>query len=181
MSIKVFFSELRLYLCNHLVNRVPSHTFRLWYYRSVMRFEIGKDATIGMGCIFDTAKNLKIGEKSVINARCRLDSRGGIDIGDCVSISSDTIIITADHDPNQYMVGRSRPVKIEPYVFVGTRAMILAGVTIGTQSVVAAGSVVTKDIPSHSIAGGIPARKIKEVPNGGVLMKKFYAYRRLFQ
>lgn len=181
MSIKVFFSELRLYVCNHLINKIPSHTFRLWYYRSVMGFVIGEDATIGLGCTFDAAKNLAIGSKSVISPRCRLDSRGGLEIADCVSISCDTIILTADHDPNEFMEGRNRPVKIETYVFVGTRAMILPGVTIGTQSIVAAGSVVTKDIPSHSIAGGIPAKKIKDVPNNGVLMKEFYAYRRLFQ
>jgi len=181
MKIKVFFSELRLYLCNHLVNKIPSHTLRLWYYRSVMRYEIGIDATIGLGCSFDAAKNLKIGNKSVINARCRLDSRGGLEIGECVSISCDTIILTADHDPNQYMEGRNRPVKIEPYVFIGTRAMVLAGVTIGTQAVVAAGSVVNKDIPPHCIAGGIPAKKIKDVPNNGILMKDFSPYRRLFQ
>ncbi|GAL84049.1 hypothetical protein MYP_1277 [Sporocytophaga myxococcoides] len=181
MKIKVFFAELRLYLCNHVVNKIPSHTLRLWYYRFVMRYEIGEEATIGLGCSFDAAKNLIIGNKSVINARCRLDSRGGLEIGECVSISSDTIILTADHDPNQYMVGRNRPVKIEPYVFIGTRAMILAGVTIGTQSVVAAGSVVSKNIPPHCIAGGIPAKKIKDVPNNGILMKEFYPYRRLFQ
>lgn len=181
MSIKVFFAELRLYTCNHIVNKIPSHTIRLWYYRSVMGFAIGKDASIGLGCIFDTAKGLRIGEKSVINARCRLDSRGGIEIGNCVSLSSDTIILTADHDPNQFMDGRNQPVKIEPYVFVGTRAMILAGVTIGTQSVIAAGSVVAKDIPAHSIAGGVPAKKIKDVPNDGILMKEFHSYKRLFQ
>lgn len=181
MSINVFISEFRLYVCNHVVNKIPSHRFRLWFYRKIMGFQIGVDATIGLGCIFDTPKNLTIGEKSVINARCRLDSRGGIEIGTCVSISCDTIILTADHDPNNFMEGRNQPVKIDPYVFVGTRAMILAGVTIGTQSVIAAGSVVAKDIPAHSIAGGVPARKIKDVPNDGVLMKEFEAYKRLFQ
>lgn len=181
MSLRVFISELRLYVCNHVVNKVPSHTFRLWFYRRIMGFEIGKSATIGLGCIFDVSRNLKIGAKSVINARCRLDSRGGIDIGPNVSISSDTIILTADHNPALFMASRDRPVKIESYVFIGTRSMILAGTTIGTQSVVAAGSVVTKDIPSHSIAGGVPAKVIKSVPNNGVLMKEFNAYRRLFQ
>jgi len=181
MGIRVFVSELRLYVCNHVINKIPSHTLRLWFYRSMMGFEIGKEATIGLGCIFDITQGLKIGEKSVINQRCRLDSRGGIDIGANVSISCDTIILTADHDPKQYMDGRDRPVKIEPFVFIGTRAMILAGVTIGTQTVIAAGSVVAKDIPPHSIAGGVPCKVIKAVPNDGVLMKEFNAYKRLFQ
>ena len=181
MSIRVILSELRLYLCNHLINKVPSHRIRLFYYRKFMGFVIGKDATIGLGCIFDTPKNLRIGEKSVINPRCRIDSRGGVEIGSCVSISCDTIILTADHDPNNYMVGRNQPVHIAQYVFIGTRAMILAGVSIGTQTVIAAGSVVAKNIPEHSIAGGIPAKVIKPVPNDGVLMKEFKAYKRLFQ
>lgn len=181
MSIRSFLSELRLYVCNHIINKIPSHTIRLWFYRKLMRFQIGKDAVIGLGCIFDTTDNLKIGEKSVINARCRLDSRGGIEIGENVSISCDTIILTADHDPNNYMESRNKPVKIEPNVFVGTRAMILPGVSIGTQTVIAAGSVVAKDIPAHTIAGGVPARLIKKTPNNGVLMKEFNAYKRLFQ
>lgn len=181
MKIKYILAELKLYVCNHFVNKIPSHTIRLAFYRQVMHYQIGSKATIGLGCIFDTAGGLSIGENSVINARCRLDSRGGITIGANVSISCDTIILTADHDPNNFMDGRDQPVQIEPYVFVGTRAMILAGVHIGTQTVIAAGSVVAKSIPSHSIAGGVPAKVIKEVPNNGVLMKEFNPYRRLFQ
>lgn len=181
MSIKAILSEFKLYLCNHFVNRIPSHELRLLFYRNVMNYNIGKNATIGLGCIFDTAGGLIIGDNSVINARCRIDSRGGVIIGSNVSISCDTIILTADHDPNNFMEGRDRPVEIEPYVFIGTRSMLLAGVTIGTQSVVAAGSVASKNIPSHSIAGGVPAKVIKSVPNNGILMKDFKPYKRLFQ
>ncbi|MEN8549611.1 acyltransferase [Acinetobacter soli] len=181
MKLKVFLSELRLYVCNHIVNKIPSHVFRLMFYRKIMRFKIDKNVSIGLGCIFDATDNLSIGFNSVINARCRLDTRGGIRIAENVSISCDTIILTADHDPNEFMAGRNQPVKIDSYVFVGTRSMILAGVDIGTHTVIAAGSVVSKNIPSRVIAGGVPAKIIKEVPNDGILMREFNSYYRLFQ
>ncbi|WP_372753013.1 DapH/DapD/GlmU-related protein [Mariniflexile sp.] len=116
-----------------------------------------------MRCQFDFKNGLSMGENSAVNARCRLDNRGGIHIGDNVSISSDVTILTADHDmdaPN--FQGRVRGVTIADYVWVGTRAMIMPGVTIGKGAVVAAGSIVTKDVPPYHVVAGIPAKFVKE-------------------
>lgn len=150
-----------LFLCNHVVGHFPSHSARRWFYRAVMRFEIGKRAFIFMGAHFDSRGHFKLGDHSTINHGCRLDNRGGLEIGSNVSISAGVCILTADHDPQSAsFAGRTRPVRIGDYVFVGTRAMILPGVTIGRGGVVAAGAVVTKAVAECSIVAGSPAREI---------------------
>lgn len=152
-----------LYITNHFVNRVPSHTFRLWYYRSIMRCEIGAGSYIFMGAWFDSRGGFRMGRDCTINQRCRLDSRGGISIGDNVSISAEVAILTADHDPQSVSFeSRLGEVVIERDVFVGTRAMILPSVIIGRGAVVAAGAVVTKSVEPFAIVAGTPARKIGE-------------------
>lgn len=156
-----------LYLCNRVVAKIPSHTIRLAFYRKVMRFEIGDSSFIFMDAWFDAnhvpggGGHFSMGSNSVINQRCRLDNRGGITIGSNVSISANTLILTADHDPQSpEFAGRLKPVTIMDRVFIGTRAMILPGVSIGEGAVVAAGSVVTKDVPAHTIVAGVPASPI---------------------
>jgi acetyltransferase-like isoleucine patch superfamily enzyme len=161
MNVRVFFSELRLYLCNEWVSKVPSHAFRKWFYRKAMGFKIDNQANVFMHCSFDSTKGLKVGKLSVINANCRLDTRGGISIGRKVAIASDVIILTADHDVNSFnFLGRNREVVVDDYVWIGTRAMILPGVTIGYGAVIAAGAVVSRDVAPFSIVGGVPAKPI---------------------
>ena len=114
-----------------------------------------------MNCWFDTRRGFKMGCNSVVNQNCRMDNRGGICIGDNVSISAEVCILTADHDLNSPdFVGRPRPVTIEDYVFIGTRAMILPGVILAKGSAVAAGSVVTRNVEPYTIVAGVPARPI---------------------
>lgn len=154
-------SELRLYLCNRLCSQIPSRRLRLFYYRKIMGFDLGAKTTIFMNCRFDCARGLAIGACSVVNYGCRLDSRGGLRIGNNVSISEEVCILTSDHDPRtDDFRGRSRPVVIEDYVFLGTRAMILPGVTVHRGAIVAAGAVVSRDVPALGIVGGVPARPI---------------------
>jgi len=150
-----------LFVCNRIIAKVPSHNLRQAFYRRVMGFEIGSASAIFMDAWFDSNRSFSIGANSVINQKCRLDNRGGLTIGNNVSISSEVVILTADHCPqSDTFEGRMKAVVIEDFVFVGTRAMILPGVTLGRGAVVAAGSVVTKDVPSMSIVAGIPARQI---------------------
>lgn len=160
--MKNILSEFRLYLCNHWVSTIPSHVFRLWFYRKVMKFNIGAGSSILLNCSFDSTKSFHIGKNSVVNGNSRMDTRGGIIIGDNVSISSDVIILTADHDIDSTdFSGGTRSVIIEDYVWIGTRAMILPGVKIGKGAVIAAGSVVTKNIVPYEVVGGVPAKFIK--------------------
>ncbi len=175
---KQVLSEGLLYITNHIVNHIPFHFFRLAFYRVFLKFEIGLDSVIFMGACFDTIKNFKLGNNSVINQNCRLDNRGGITIGDNVSISAEVCILTADHDLQSYdFVGRTRPVSIEDYVFIGTRAMILPGVTLGKGCAVAAGAVVTKSVPPFTIVAGVPAKSIGKRPTD---LQYCLNYRRLF-
>ncbi len=153
--------DLLLYFCNRVVARVPSHIFRLFFYREVMKFKIEQGSHIFMDAWFDAEACFQMGRNSVINQKCRLDNRGGISIGSNVSISAEVIILTADHDPaSPTFEGRIRSVVLEDYAFIGTRAMILPGVTVHRGGIVAAGAIVTKDVEVMSIVAGIPARKI---------------------
>lgn len=179
MNIRVVLSEFRIYICNHVMNKIPSHTLRLWFYKNAMKFKIGNNTSIHMGCTFDCCRNLIIGDCTVINSKCRIDNRGGVTIGDNVSISQDVIILTADHDINDVaFTGNSRKVIIGNYTWIGTRAMVLPGLTIGEGSVIGAGSTVTKDVPSHTVVVGNPAKFIK---NRSQELKYNPSYRRLFQ
>lgn len=157
--------NLLFWASNRVIAYIPSHTIRLFFYRAFMRFDIGDNTSIFMGAWFDTWGNFKIGKNSVINQNCRLDPRGGIKIGDNVSISADVCILTADHDLLDLQCqGRVGSVTIEDYAFIGTRAMILRGVTLGKGSAVAAGSIVTRDVLPFTIVAGVPAKKIGSRP-----------------
>lgn len=172
-------AEFRLYLCNEIVSSVPVHRFRHWFYRKVMKFELHPESSVFMHCTFDCAKGLRIGKFCIIHAKCRIDPRGGITIGDRVQLAQDTIIITADHLMNSTnFAGRARPVVIEDYAWIGPRVTILPGVTIGRGAVVAAGAVITKDVEAYTMVGGVPAKVI-----GQRTKDLFYGdhYTRLFQ
>jgi len=174
---RVWFDGL-LFVCNRLVANIPSHAVRLAFYRGLMGFEIGECSYIFSGARFDSRGSFRMGRHTTINERCRLDNRGGLCIGDNVSISADTCILTADHDPqDSAFSGRNRLVVVEDYVFVGTRALILPGVTIHRGAVVGAGAVVTRDVPPLTIVAGSPAREIgKRNPD----LNYEVDYRRLF-
>lgn len=106
---------------------------------------------------------ISIDEGTVIGHGVTLDGRNGITIGKNVNFSSEVMVWTMQHDYNDPGFGASGgPVIIHDYVWVSARAIILPNVTIGEGVVVAAGAVVTKDVESYTIVGGIPAKKIGE-------------------
>jgi acetyltransferase-like isoleucine patch superfamily enzyme len=116
-----------------------------------------------MGLHLYTRGKLVIGDYSVIDQNCSLDARGTLTIGNNVNISPEVMILTAYHNPDDdNFTGIHKPIVIEDYAWIATRAMILPGVTIGRGAIVAAGSVVTKDVPPQTIVGGNPARRIRE-------------------
>ena len=172
-------SEFRLYICNHLIANFPSHHIRLWYYRNIMNFKIGKGCTIFMNCKFDCAGGLTIGVNSVVNSNCRLDSRGCLEIGNNVSISEEVIFLTADHNEDVFGgQGRKKNIVIGDFVWIGTRAMVLPGVTIEKGAAVGAGAVVTRNVDYLNVVAGIPAKKINIRPEN---FSYTTHYKRLFQ
>ena len=130
-----------------------------------MKFSIGPSSFIFMDAWFDTKGKgaFVMGHHSVINQKCRLDNRGSIAIGNNVAISAEVCILTADHDmKSPKFTGRERQVSIGDYVFIGTRALIMPGVTVGKGAAIGAGSVVTKDVPEFAIVAGCPAKQVGE-------------------
>src|SRR3954465_12973172 len=116
-------SELRIFICNRWVTRLPSRTLRLFFYRKIMKFKVGKESYIFMDCSFDCTVNFSMKNNSVINAKCRLDNKAGIHIGENVSISQEVMILSADHDPDsETFAARDLTVYIDDYVFIGSRA-----------------------------------------------------------
>lgn len=157
------------YITNHVISHVPAYSIRHAWYRRALGVQLAPNAGIHMGCYIwfygpSTLRRMRlltIGERSIVNRDCCLDTRGGLWIGSDVSISPGVTILTAEHPPDdeQFRV-ETRPVRIEDHVFIGTRAIVLPGVTLGAGSVVAAGAVVTRDVPPLAIVGGVPARPI---------------------
>lgn len=177
-KIQVWLGELLIYASNHFISSIPSHFIRLSFYRCFLGFEISGNSSILMGTYFDTRQNFIMGSNSVVNQNCRIDNRAIVKIGDNVSISAEVCILTGDHDlQSTEFKGRLRPVLIENYVFVGTRALILPGVTLGEGSAVAAGAVVTKNVLPYTIVAGVPAKQIKMRERA---LQYTISYRRLF-
>ena len=116
----------------------------------------------------DFGKNIKIGKKVFINSGCCFQDQGGIELGDGCLIGHQTVIATLNHDLDPDRRGGMLPAKvvIGKNVWVGAHSTILPGVTVGDNAVVAAGAVVTRDVPANSVVAGVPAKVIKFIEGG---------------
>lgn len=120
-------------------------------------------AKIHFGARFFSPRGVSIGRGSLIGEFAFLDGRGGLTIGEEVDVASQVLFYTSEHDVHtDDMRPVTAPVVIKHHAFIGPRAIILPGVTIGEGAVVAAGAVVTKDVPAKTIVGGVPAKPIGE-------------------
>ena len=113
----------------------------------------------------DCGKNIHIGENVFINSNCTMQDQGGIYIGDNVLIGHNACLLTLNHDfdPEKRANLHPSPIYIEDNVWLGSNVTVLPGVRIGEGSIVAAGAVVTKDVKSGEIVGGVPAKTIKKI------------------
>ncbi|MEK7522802.1 MAG: acyltransferase [Patescibacteria group bacterium] len=162
--IKNIFLEFEVFLL-HLIGCIPCHHFRRFFYR-LAGIKIGKGSTIHTKARFYDPRNIVIGEDTIIGEGVVLDGRDQLIIGSHVDIATDVMIYNSQHDVNQEnFAATNAPVKIEDYVFIGPRVIILAGVTVGRGAIVGAGAVVTKDVPPYAIVGGVPAKIIGERRN----------------
>ena len=163
-------AKLLAYWTNHVISHIPFFAVRHAWYRHVVGVRLGCGAAVFMDCFWYFYRSfgrnpqpMSVGEHTIINRRCALDGRGGLRIGSNVSLSPEVMLITSNHrkDDPDFAV-EDQPIVIEDYVWVGSRATVLPGVTIGKGAVVAAGAVVTKDVPPYAVVGGVPAKVIGE-------------------
>ncbi|HVM92275.1 MAG TPA: acyltransferase [Terriglobales bacterium] len=145
----------------HCVGHMPGRYFRGSLYR-MFGVKLAWGARIAPGCwVLGGPSRISVGEGSVINRGVVLDGRFPLTIGENVSISIQTIILTLEHDLSAAdfrAVGA--PVVIGDRAFIGARAIVLPGITIGEGAAVAAGGVVSRDVPPYAIVAGVPARVI---------------------
>ena len=160
---KRFSFACSLYFYNSFLTHFPSYSVRTFYLRKVIGIKIGKKTSIHMGCFF-AGKHVIIGNNTVVARNCHLDGRGGlIEIKDNVSIAPEVCILSMTHIANSPIFeALSKPVLIEEYVWLATRAMVLPGVTLGKGAIVGANTVISKDVEAYSIMVGAPAIKIGE-------------------
>ncbi len=158
---------------------IPIHTIRKIIYR-LAGVRIGKGSTLHMWARFYNPRNITIGEGSIIGDHAMLDGREEIKIGSHVDITSWVMIYNGKHDyDSEDFHSVFAPVKIEDYVFIGPRVIILPGITVGKGAIIGAGAVVTNNVEAYTIVGGVPAKTI------GIRKVKDLHYRlgwaRLFQ
>jgi len=150
-----YWLDLKLFKLR-LIGYIPSNTFRRFCYR-LFGMKIG-NSVIHIGSNYFNIKNINIGDDTIIGDHAFLDGRDKLFIGNHVDIASEVMIYNSEHDIESVnFQAIHKPVTVEDYVFIGPRAIILPGVTIGKGAVVAAGAVVTKNVEAFQIVGGIPA------------------------
>jgi maltose O-acetyltransferase len=147
------------------VGFIPLHFVRKIFYMA-SGVDVPWNSTIHIGANFFNPSNIKIGHDTIIGDHCFLDGRAKLTIGNHVGIASQVLIYNDEHNVHSDNYENSfGPIEIGDYVFIGPRAIILPDIKIGKGAVVAAGAVVTKDIPNFEIWGGIPAKKIGDREN----------------
>jgi maltose O-acetyltransferase len=146
-------------------NRVRASMLRWAGVRIAAGTVIGGGLTIVGGRRPD--QRVTIGANCWINAGCYLDANGTVEIGDDVAIAQQVLILTTTHriagEVRRAGETTKAPVRIEDSAWIGARATILPGVTVGRGSIVAAGAVVNADVPADTVVAGVPARVIREL------------------
>lgn len=148
-------------LVSEIVGHLPVRLVRTFLAQAVLGVRLAPTAQLYRWREIRSGRSITIGEHTTIGLWATLDGREGITIGRSVNVSSEVSLWTLQHDPQSAAFEtRGGPITIGDYAWISYRATILPGVTIGEGAVVAAGAVVTKDVPPYAIAGGVPARVI---------------------
>lgn len=131
--------------------------------------KIGDTPTVCPGFWCDNGNNIHVGKNFLANYNVTILDIASVNIGDYVMIGPNTLITTVNHPitpmGRRKHQGIAKPVTIGNDVWIGGNVTILPGVKIGSNVVIAAGAVVTRDIPDNCMVGGIPAKVIKEIEN----------------
>lgn len=148
---------------SYLKINYPSHAIRAFCGKLILE-KSGPKIAIGKNARF--SRKVTIGNKSGIGEKCEI--LGKVQIGDNVLMGPECVIYTVNHNYIKKStlimdqgVTEEDPVFIGNDVWIGRRVMILPGCRIGDGAVIAAGSIVTKDVPDYAVVGGVPAKIIK--------------------
>jgi acetyltransferase-like isoleucine patch superfamily enzyme len=131
----------------------------------IIESEIDKSTTVFVPFYTNFGKHIKLGKNIFINHACTFLDLGGIAIEDDVQIGPKVNLITENHpiDPAKRKDIDLKPILIKRNVWIGAGATILPGVTVGENSIVAAGALVNKDVPDNTIVGGVPAKVLRSI------------------
>ncbi len=163
MNLRVLGGGLLALGYNSLIGHLPIRSLRRIYLHRWLGM-LGDGTGVQMGCRFLNGRKIHLGKRNVINFGCLFDGRKfPVRTGHDVSIGPEASILTLGHDPGSpIFADRVGEVPIGNHVWIGYRAIILPGVTIGEGAVVGAGAVISKDVEPFSVMAGNPARKIGE-------------------
>jgi acetyltransferase-like isoleucine patch superfamily enzyme len=158
-SVRLYLSQLVRYVTNHVVSHIPSATIRHGWYRNVNGVEIGKSSVVLMGAYLyvgvrrrNRKPQISIGDHTVVNRDCCLDGRGGLRIGNNVSISPGVWLLTNEHDMNDpYFAEALGEVDIDDYVWIGSRALVLSLRRMSLPIALSAECLPGRSVPAHAI------------------------------
>ena len=150
---------------HYLIKRTWIRTLRYHVCKGMFDY-CGGGNNIEHGAYFGSGKDLRLGKYSGIGINAQVQTP--LEIGDYVLMGPDVVIFTKNHKTSDLnkpigVQGMTEPrkVTIGNDVWIGQRVMIMPGVKIGDGSIIAAGSVVTKDVPPYAVVGGVPSRVLK--------------------
>jgi len=170
--MKVIYTFLYYVVAKKLpMQPIPGYKFYYWLrYQLVKRIikKCGKNVVVKNNCYFGNGSNLSVGNFSQLGQNLKVS--GPVSIGANVMMGPDVVIMAVTHDVsdlNKPMIDPSNlsieePVFIGDNVWIGTRVIILPGVSIGSNSIIGSGAVVTKSFENSSVIGGVPAKIIKK-------------------
>ena len=167
------FQRLERTLYVKLVNRIKlivlrlnkhlifSNWLRMWFYRSFLSMNMGSDCIVWADNKFNDISDFSMGSNVIVGPGNTFLIRGGLSIGNNVNLSGFSFFISQSHDVNDpYGHTELKKITIQDNAWIATNTMIMPGVNIGKGAVVAAGSVVVKDVPDYAVFAGNPARQI---------------------
>jgi len=152
-------------LCAKLNNGVYTNEQIRQHVSKIIGQGLDENFSLFLPFTTDFGQNIKIGKSVFINSGCRFQDQGQIIIGDQCLIGHNVVLATINHDFNPLKRGTMylKPIVLKKKTWIGSNATILPGVTVGENSIVAAGSVVTKDVAPNTIVGGNPAEFVSNL------------------
>lgn len=131
--------------------------------------KVGKNPNILSGFHCDNGKNIEVGDEFLANYNVVILDVAKVKMGNNVWIGPNTLLATVNHPMTpggrRKHLGIAKPITVGNDVWMGGNVTVLPGVTIGNNVVIAAGAVVTRDVPDNSLVAGVPAKKIRELEN----------------